>query len=230
MVVRHAGVVRARARHDEHVLDEEEALPEVIERGDVTGQREDGVGVSQVVGRDVRQALDLPHDVVAEVTDEAAVEGREVGQGRGPVPGEKRFQRGEDPLVARQAGRGRTTGDLHLLTACDECESGIPSDEREPAPVLAVLDRLEQEALAVADELGERRHGGFEISEHLAPHRYDRVVARQRDELIACRAAHNLPGAAPLPNARKKQVCSPVWQAPRPSCSTTNSRVSMSQS
>src|SRR5207253_11326586 len=28
-VVRHAGVVRARARYDEHVLDEEEALPEV---------------------------------------------------------------------------------------------------------------------------------------------------------------------------------------------------------
>src|SRR5205823_13988475 len=137
-VVRNAGVLRARARYDEHVLNEEETLPEVIERGDMTGQREDGVWVPQFVGRDIGQALDLPHDVVAEVADQAAVEGRQVRQGRRPVPGQECFQGGEDSLVARQARRGGTTADLHVSPASDEREGGVPPDEREPAPVLAM--------------------------------------------------------------------------------------------
>ena len=108
-------------------------------------------------------------------------------------------------------------------------QRGIAAEEREPAPALGVLDRLEQEPFAVADQLHERRQRRLEIGEHLAPHRHDRVLAAQRDELVerrsyppsigpsvTCAVGHTGPGAAPLPKARKKHVRSPVWQAPRP--------------
>ena len=55
-----------------------------------------------------------------------------------------------------------------------------------------------------------------------------------RDSPAAVTAAPGVtqtgPGVAPPPKARKKQLRSPVWQAPRPSCSTTNSSASTSQS
>ena len=63
----------------EDVLDEIEALAEVVERGHVTGQRQNRVGNALVVGRDVGQVLDLADDVVAEVADDAAVERWELG-------------------------------------------------------------------------------------------------------------------------------------------------------
>jgi len=59
-------------------------------------------------------------------------------------------------------------------------------------------------------------------------------LAGQRAEVVArgpdLGRGHKRPGAASPPNARKKQLCAPVWHAPRPSCSTTNRRTSMSQS
>src|SRR5262249_48990481 len=98
---------------------------------------------------------------------------------------------------------------------------------------LRVLDRLEQEAgwvvIGRADQLHERGDRGLEVGEHLTPHGNDRVLARERDELVA-REGHNGPGVAPPPNARKKHECSPVWHAPRPSCSTRSSTTSTSQS
>ena len=43
---------------------------------------EDGVGIAEVVGGDVREVLDLADDVVAEVADEPAVQRRQLGQHR----------------------------------------------------------------------------------------------------------------------------------------------------
>ena len=54
----------------------------------------------------------------------------------------------------------------------------VAPDERAPAPALAVLHRLEQEARAVADELGEGRDRRLQVGQQLAPHRHDRVLAR----------------------------------------------------
>ncbi len=100
--------------------------------------------------------------------------------------------------------------------------------------MLAVLDRLQQEAFAVADQLQERGDRRLEIRQDLAPYGDHRVLRRERAELVERRldrgVAHTAPGSASLPNARKKQLRSPVWQAPRPVCSTTKSRTSMSQS
>ena len=116
-----------------------------------------------------------------------------------------------------------------LAPAGNERQRGIPAEKGEAAPPFGVLDGFEEKAFAFADELDENRQGRFEIGEHLVPHRDDGVAARQLDELLE-RGLHTGPGVAPLPNARKKQLRSPVWHAPRPSCSTTNRSTSMSQS
>ena len=101
---------------------------------------------------------------------------------------------------------------------------GIASHEREAAPPLAVLDRLEQEPRRVADELQERGDRCLEVAEQLGPHGHDAVFGGESVELVAGRLqVHE-------PNLRKKQVRAPVWQAPAPSCSTRNSNVSPSQS
>ena len=136
---------------------------------------------------------------------------------------EQRFERRERTLVDGHAGRQRAV-DLDVLTAHDERAAGIAPEEREAAPTLGVLDRLEQEPRRAvdlgADELGERRHRRLEVGQHLAPDRHDGVVPGERAELVACRpdrsgAGHGLAGRSPPPNARKKQDRSPVWQAPR---------------
>ena len=225
-------VVR-RVRLEEDVLDQIEALPVVVERGDVTGQRQHRVGPALRVRRDVRQVLDLAHDVVPEVADDAAVERWQLSEARRAVPAQQRLDRRERAAIERDAGRDRAER-LDLVAPHDEREGRVPPDEREAAPVLTVLDRLEQEAVAVADELDERGHRRLEVGQHLAPDRDDGVLARQRAELPERRLddgkAHTGPGSAPSPNARKKQLRSPVWQAPRPTCSTTNRSTSMSQS
>ena len=168
---------------EEDVLDQVEPLAVVVERGDVPGQRQHRVGPADRVVGHVRQALDLAHHVVAEVPDDATVERRELGQPRAAEPGEQRFERGQRTLVEWHVGRDVADG-LDLVAAHDERQRGVATDEREAAPVLAVLDRLEQEALAVADQLHERRDRRLEVGQDLAPDRHDGVVPRERAELV----------------------------------------------
>ena len=103
-----------------------------------------------------------------------------------------------------------------LVAAHDERERGVASEEREPAPPLRVLDRLEQEPFAVADQLHERRERGLEVGEHLAPHRHDRILAAQRDELVERRShpgrvddrtAHHRTVGHMLTRARESRRC-----------------------
>ena len=74
VVVRVAGHGGVGTRIEEDVLDQVEALSEVIERGDVPGDRQHRVGKPEVVGRHVGESLDLAHDVVAEIADDTTVE------------------------------------------------------------------------------------------------------------------------------------------------------------
>ena len=158
------------------------------------------------------------------------------------VAREQRFERGQRAPVGRDSFDRVTAEPFDLSAAHHQRAGRRPADEREPTPALRVLDRLEQKAFSVADELDEHRERRLEIGEHFAPHRNDGVVARELDELgeaglirgpvahVGEGVAHIGPGVAPLPNARKKHDRSPVWHAPRPTCSTTNKRTSMSQS
>ena len=95
-----------------------------------------------------------------------------------------------------------------------------------------MLDRFEEEPIAVADELGEGGHRRLEVGEQLRPHRYDRVASGERAELVPTRVVqggHRV-GEVVAPSAVKKQLWAPVWQAPRPCWVTLNSNVSPSQS
>ena len=122
---------------------------------------------------------------------------------------------------------GQRALDGEASAARDQRRRGVATDEREAAPPLAVLDRLEQEARAVADDAQERGDRRDEVGQHLAPHGHDRVLAGEHPELVARRTSSSSRAASAR---RKKHVCSPVWHAPLPSCSTTNSSVSPSQS
>ena len=96
--------------HEEHVLDQVEPLAVVVERGDVPGEREHRVGPAERVVRHVREPLDLAHDVVAEVADDATVERRQLGEARRAVAREQRLERGERALVERNVRRARRRG------------------------------------------------------------------------------------------------------------------------
>ena len=62
---------------DERVGDQGHPLAEVVERRQLADHVLDRIGQVLVVGRNVGQLLDLAHHVVAEVADQAAVQGRE---------------------------------------------------------------------------------------------------------------------------------------------------------
>ena len=136
--------------------------------------------------------------------------------------------------VGTDAGMSPST----VIGAVAQLERGdrIAPDEAEPAPPLAVLDGLEQEARAVADQLRVRGDRRLEVGEQLGPHRHDRVVGGERAELVAARAASRARVAAHVasstsaPKRRKKHEYAPVWQAPLPSWTTLNSSTSASQS
>ena len=58
------------------------------------------------------------------------------------------------PWSSGHAGRQRARR-LELSASRGERGQRVAADEGPPAPALAVLDRLEQEAVVVADEAGE---------------------------------------------------------------------------
>ena len=91
------------------------------------------------------------------------------------------------PWSSGHAGRQRA-GRLELAAAGGEGGQRVAADEAPPAPALAVLHRLQQEAVVVADEAGEGGHRRGEVGQHLAPHGDHGVVAGERPELLAARA------------------------------------------
>ncbi len=128
------------------------------------------------------------------------------------------------PWSVGSAG-SRSPSTVSSTVLADDGGEWPAADEGEPAPALAVLDRLQQEAGFVGHHPAERGDRGDQVGDQLARDRHDGVGGSERVELVAARFDHA------GPNARWKQLYSPsTWQAPLPSCSTTNSRVSPSQS
>ena len=85
---------------------EHHPLAPVVEGGQLADDRQDGVGVAEVVGRRVGQVLDLPDHVVAEVADQAGVQRRQVGE-VGRVEGvEDGLEGGQHPAGAAHPPAG----------------------------------------------------------------------------------------------------------------------------
>ena len=149
--------------------------------------RQDGVGVAEVVGRRRREALDLPHHVVAQVADHAAVQGRQVGQHRRAVDVEQALDGGQHAPVEGDAGRHGAVG-LDPAVAGHQGERRVAPHEGEPSPRLAVLHRLEQEAGGgvgtVAGQLEVGRHRRLQVGDQLPPHGHDGVAGGQGPEVV----------------------------------------------
>ena len=188
VVVAAVELVVAEAGLDEHVLDERGPLAPVVVGGELADHRHHRVGVALVVGRDVGQVLDLAHDVVAEVAHDPAVQRRQVVERAAPsTPSSRCSMAARIPWSSGTPG-GQRAGRLDLAAARGEGGERVAADEAPAAPPLAVLDRLEQEAVVVADQPGEGRHGRGEVGQHLAPHGDHGVVAGQGPELLAAGA------------------------------------------
>ena len=206
---------RRRTGVEEHVLDEVQPLPEVVERGDVPGDRQHRVGHAD--GR--RRAR------------RAGARSRARRRSRGS----RRRHRG---TAAARRGRGARYAASSASSAASAPWSvgtpggGVPStlDRRCRAPTSVSAgsrprneNRPQRSACSTdssrnagrprrADELHERRHRRLEVGQHLAPHRHDRVVAGERDELVARRPddghrpAQTGPGVAP-PRRHGRSSC-----------------------
>jgi hypothetical protein len=148
-------------------------------------QQEREIGQSDVVGRRIREALELAHAVVADVADGAAVEAREVPELGGAAGREEAAHVGQRRLaVARPRRRGAL--DPHAPVPGLDGGEGVAADEGVTGPALSALDALQQEGVARSGaEPAERAHGRVVIGEHRARHGDDRVAAREGVELCA---------------------------------------------
>ena len=221
-MLRHRGVVGVvdagvvEAEHG-HALDQRHPLAPVVERGERADHAHHGVGQVAVVGGHVGQPLDLADHVVAEVAHHAAVQRRQLGEHRRPVGREEVLERGEDARrrAARRSGSSPSTSTRPSRST--QRGDRVAPDEGEPAPALAVLDRLEQEARRVADELGVGRDRRLEVGEQLGPHRHDRVLAGERAELVPARPQPHSPRPEAAEEARVLAgVAGAVARAARP--------------
>jgi hypothetical protein len=196
----------------------------MVERRQLTDDGQDGVGLAQVVRRHVGQVLDLAHHVVAEITDESAVQRWQVGE-VGRVDGvEDGLEGGQHPVVAGDSATGQfveieRSPDRDLVALGHKGSQWVATDEGVAAPPFATLDRLEQEAAGVArpDDLQESGHRGDSVGHQLTPHRDYPVGAGQLAEALRPRAdrtvhdpADSAASPSPSPKARKKQVRLPV--------------------
>ena len=200
---------------EEHVVDERDPLTPVVEGRQLADDRHDGVRVAEVVRRRFPEPLDLAHDVVAEIADEASVKWRQLVERRRPEALEERFDTAENALVAGHGGRQRTLSHLDVATARHQCRRRRAPDEREAAPALAVLDRLEEKAGAVADHGPEGSDRGQGVGHELSPDGEHRVVTGELAECLelrprpsgTARGRRSLAGTRSLPRLGADHVC-----------------------
>ena len=134
--------------------------------------------------------------------------------------GKQRVERAERALVVRERRRAPrpSTGDRG--TAHESVSDRVPAEEREAAPAFGVLDRLEQEALALADELGECRQRRLEVGEHLAPHRARRCSSRRARRTCLDQAPVERLRLAPAASRRGREW-RPVAEGPEEAAAAT---------
>ena len=200
----------------------------MVQRDDVAREREHGIRETEVVLARLREALDLPHDVVPEVADRTTVQ-RHLHERRRRQPPEDDVERVEQTRTGRQ--RADVVREIALdaddaATAADD-EEGVEADEGVAAPPLTVLGRLEQEARPLPTHAVVHAERRVQVREDAPCDRNDPMVLRESEEPLE-RRRHRDAHAGPV-TPRWKQLRRPVWQA-TPVCSTLMTRASSSQS
>ena len=167
----------------ERVGDDGDGVLEMVEDEHRIGQQEGHLRQAEVVRRRVRQRLQTPHQVVAEVTDEAAGERRQgcrLAARRRPVAAHE-VGDGREGVVVLQAQPVAVLLHRQAPVLVGHEGAGADAEEREAAQVLSLLGALEQERAAGRAELEERRDGGLEIG--------DERVGDGQDVVGQCEAA-----------------------------------------
>ena len=176
------GAVHVASVH-ERVGDDGDGVLEVVEHEHGVGQQERHLRQAEVVRRRVRQRLEAPHEVVAEVADEAAGERRQVGghAARGRPVAAHEVGDGREGVVVLQAQAVAVLLHREAPVLIGDQGAGADAEEREAAHVLALLRALEEEGTPGRAELEERRDGGLEVG--------DERVGDGQDVVGQCEAA-----------------------------------------
>ncbi len=187
---------------ERHVADEDDLLAEVVECDDFVKQHEvDIFELFAVLHVHANLRFTVAEEVVGEVADEAAGEGRQVVEGRALVVGE------DLPDVRRRVLRAHVdVPDLHVAAAAGDFQFRVEPEERVPAPLRPVLHGLEQ--IAVARDVLEFLHdfdGRAEVRQDLAAHRQDFVTALSGDVLHLVEGWSNVHRVASLSAAEHEK-------------------------
>ncbi len=165
----------------------------VVEGGQLADHGHEGVGLAEIVLGDAREVLHLPHDVIAQVSDQAGVQRRQVRQLRRLERLEDRLERRQDAGLACHTAGGRGV-EIERAGGADGAPHGpddgqrVAADERVPPPALASFHRFEQEPVPVPHDPQEGADRGQRVRNQFAPYRDDAMLGRQDAELIAPRA------------------------------------------
>ena len=187
-----------------HVADQQRPVADVVVDDHGLGQHEPQVRQVELVGVLVGDLLDEAHPVVAHHADGAAHEARQLEPvGHGETLRAHAFAQ----QLERVAGDGVllgavALGPLHLAAAGPEDRPRAGADEAVAGPLVAALDRLQQEAGASVVELAEERERRVQVREDL-PHHGNQVSAGRRGlEALLGRAKHPSSGVEGLRGCR----------------------------
>ena len=97
--------------------------------------------------------LDVADGVVAEVSDEAAIEARESFHGRDPETVHEGFDVRERVVAIRPLHHGAVGGDGDVVRRHFQYRSGRQPDDRVASPLFAAVRRFEQIGVRTAREL-----------------------------------------------------------------------------
>ena len=128
---------------DQRVDDDDDLVPQMVERDDLVEQAQDRILEPRVVYDAARELLDGPHGVVADETHQAAREPRERGVGRLAVLPQQLAQQAEE--VAGAFFHRAAAHQFGRLAAGADQEQRVPADEGIPRDPLAALHALQQE-------------------------------------------------------------------------------------
>ncbi len=147
----------------------------------------------------IRELLDLADRVVRQRADQPAEEARQRDGGgarlrvrvdrlRDPHSrvavhdGAERTQRtrGRDFLDRRRTAAYTRALDAQARATCSQDRAGLGPEQREARPLLAALDRFQEEAPRPAPQLPERGHRRLEVGQHIPRDRNEHLVRASR--------------------------------------------------
>ena len=165
---------------DEDVGHDRDAVAQMVEDQHRVREQERHLGQAHVVRRRLRQCLEAPHQIVAEVADEAAGQGRQAAHRRRPVAAHQLRGRREG-VVMLQLEPPAVLPHEKPAAGVGREGAGADAEERVTAQVPALFRTLQEKGATRLPELEECRNGGLQVG--------DEGVGDGQDVVRQCEAA-----------------------------------------